>query len=257
MESTVTPEQAERLRQIFERCVETMKDVVKEYEITQNELHIAGDYLNRLGKSGTGRSLVDMTLALTSADITNPTKGTRGNLEGPLHRKGHKVREDGNLMEHQPEADEKRLNLYGAVTDAQTGQPIAGARLDFWQTDGHGIYDRKGDHMRGIVVTGEDGGYRIRTVVPKDYAEHDNDPIGELLRAMDRPNRRAGHIHVKAFVDGREVLTTQLFIEGSEYLDSDYVEGAVSDDLILSLEPDSDGGFKARFDFALDTGKPA
>ncbi|MEX1147033.1 MAG: dioxygenase [Sphingomonadales bacterium] len=256
-EQQITPEQAERLRQIFARCVEKMKDVVREFEITQDELHIAGDYLNRLGKSGFSRSLVDMSLALTSADITSPATGTRGNLEGPLHRQGHKLRADGNLIERPLKPGEKRLTLMGIVTDARSGAPLPGAKLDFWQTDGHGDYDREGDHMRGVVVADKDGRYRVHTVVPRDYAEHDHDPIGELLRAMGRPNRRAAHIHVKGFIDGREVLTTQLFIAGSEYLDCDYVEGAVSDDLVLTLESDGEDGFRASFDFALDVGDRA
>ncbi|MCA8889087.1 MAG: hypothetical protein KDA46_09670 [Parvularculaceae bacterium] len=251
----ITPEQSERLNQIYVRSIEKMKEVVKEFAITQDELHIAGDYLNRLGKDNVGRSLVDMTLALTSADLTNPRVGTRGNLEGPLYRKGHKVREDGELLEHALKSGEKRLTLSGVVADSRTGKPLPGVRLDFWQTDGDGIYDRKGDDLRGVVVTDEEGRYALKTVVPKDYAEHDNDAIGELLQAMGRPNRRAAHIHFKAFVDGEEKLTSQLFFEGSQYLDCDYVEGAVSDDLILSLKPgDGDNAFKTDFDISLDLG---
>lgn len=247
---------SERLERIYLRCVEKMKEVVEEFAITQDELHMAGDYLNRLGKAGVGRSLVDMTLALKSAELTNSKSGTRGNLEGPLHRKGHKIREDGDILEHELKPGEKRLFLSGTVTDNATGEPLPGVHLDFWQTDGEGIYDREGDDLRGIVVSDEAGRYVVKTVVPKDYAEHDTDPIGELLQAMNRPNRRAAHIHFKAFVDGEEKLTSQLFFEGSKYLDCDYVEGAVSDDLILSLKPGSEAGaFEAVFDIALDLGE--
>lgn len=251
--SDISPEQADRLRQIYTRCVEKMKEVVREFEVTQDELHVAGDYLNRLGKSGFCRSLVDMNLALTSADITSPRVGTRGNLEGPLHRKGHPVRPDGSILERGPGPNEQRLTLTGSVLDARTGAPIRGVRLDFWQTDGEGIYDRDGNHMRGVIVADSEGRYTLHTVVPKDYAEHDHDPIGELLRAMGRPNRRAGHIHVKAFVGEREVLTTQLFVAGSDYLGLDYVEGAVSDDLTIEPEATSGEDAKATFDFYLDT----
>jgi protocatechuate 3,4-dioxygenase beta subunit len=251
--SDISPEQAERLRQIYTRCVEKMKEVVREFEVTQDELHVAGDYLNRLGKSGFCRSLVDMNLALTSADITRPCVGTRGNLEGPLHRKGHPVRADGSILDRPPGPTEQKLTLTGRVLDARSGGPLSGARLDFWQTDGEGIYDRDGNHMRGVIVADQEGRYTLHTVLPKDYAEHDRDPIGELLRAMGRPNRRAGHIHVKAAVGDREVLTTQLFVAGSDYLDLDYVEGAVSDDLTIEPEATPDGDARATFDFHLDT----
>jgi catechol 1,2-dioxygenase len=244
---------ADRLRAIYARAVEKMKEVVEEFQITQGELHLAGDYLNRLGKSGFSRSLVDMSLATKSAEVTaNRAGGTRANLEGPLYRSNHPVRPDGNLLEHAPGPGAQRLTLTGVVRDATNGMPIPGARLDFWQTDHEGLYDREGNHMRGVIVADQQGCYVVRTVVPKDYSEHDHDPIGELLRAMGRPNRRAAHIHLKVFVGAEERLTTQLFIAGSDYLDCDYVEGAVVEGLTLDLMPDpadGAGAWRAAFDF--------
>src|SRR3546814_19617662 len=83
--------------------------------------------------------------------------------------------------------------------------------------------------------------YRARTSVPKDYSDHDHDPIGELFRAMGRHNRRAAHIHVKIWDGDHCLLTTQLFVPGNPYLDSDYVEGAVSDDLLIDMKPGVSG----------------
>lgn len=251
--SEISAEQAERLRQVYLRCVEKMKEVVRELKVTQDELHIAGDYLNRLGKSGVCRSLVDMNLALTSANITRPSIGTRANLEGPLHRKGHPPRPTGDIAERPPRPTENPLILSGRVLDARSGKPLAGVKLDFWQTDGEGQYDRDGNHMRGVLTSDAEGRYVLKTVVPKDYAEHDHDPIGELLSAMGRPNRRAGHIHVKALIGDSEVLTTQLFISGSEYLECDYVEGAVTEDLTIDVKSVGDRAYAASFDFYLDT----
>lgn len=245
--------QRERLRLIYGRAVQKLQEVVEELQITQDELHLAGDYLDRLGKSGFSRSLVDMTLAVKSMEVTAYVSGgTRPNLEGPLYREGHPVRPDGNLLDHDPGPGAQRLTLSGVVRHAATGAPIPGARLDFWQTDDEGIYDRTGHHLRGVIVADAAGRYLVRTIVPRDYSEHDHDPIGELLRAMGRPNRRAAHIHVKTFVGAEERLTTQLFIPGSEYLETDYVEGVVSEGLLLRLTPDASGtpnSWQAEFDF--------
>jgi catechol 1,2-dioxygenase len=248
-------EDSERLRQIWEKTVEKLKEVVHEFAITQDELHVAGDYLNRAGKANVCRSLIDVSLAMTSIDATVRVRnGTRPNLEGPYHA-AHPMRPSGKLFNEDLPPDAPRLILFGRVTDAATGKPIHGAKVDLWQADHVGGYDLGGTNFRGIVVADDEGRYEVQTVVPGDYSDHDDDPIGELFQAMGRHNRRAAHIHVKIWVDGAVVLTTQIFVPGSTYLDSDYVEGAVSDDLIMNLIPDQEAdGAKAirvRFDFAV------
>src|SRR5690606_6352338 len=97
-----------------------------------------------------------------------------------------------------------------------------------------------------------DGDYAIRTIVPKDYAEHDHDPIGELFRAMSRTNRRAAHIHIKVFCEGYRPLTTQLFMPDADHLNDDYLEGAVMPELMLAFDStEASKALKATFNFAL------
>lgn len=250
-----TTAQDGRLTAIFQRTVEKMKEVVREFEITQEELHVAGDYFNRLGQAGFCRSLIDVALAMTSVDVTARVKGgTRPNLEGPFHNAAAPLRERGDLFDAPPPPGSPVLTLSGRVTDAATGGPLPGAMLDLWQANHEGHYDREGHHLSGRIIADAEGHYRVRTAVPKDYSDHDHDPIGELFRAMGRHNRRAAHIHVKVWFGGRCLLTTQLFIPGNPYLGSDYVEGAVSDDLILEMRPAASGEpceFEAVFDFGV------
>ncbi|MGZ5141243.1 MAG: dioxygenase family protein [Burkholderiales bacterium] len=244
----------ERLKAIWARTVEKLKEVVYEFKITQDELHLAGDYFNRLGQSGFSRSLIDVALAMASVDATRrASSGTRPNLEGPFHLK-HPVRSDGNLIDKDV-GTQPRLELSGYVRDAKTGQPLAGAEVDAWQADSDGHYDFD-THLRGVVVADAKGHYRLTTVVPRDYSDHDNDPIGELFRAMGRHNRRAAHVHIKVRYKGAQLLTTQLFVPGSPYLNTDYVEGAVSPDLIMDMQPKAVASgeppsYVAHFDFAI------
>jgi catechol 1,2-dioxygenase len=246
----------ERLKAIHAAVVSKLKEVVREFAISQDELHLAGDYFNRLGQSGMCRSLIDVSLAMTSVDVTaRAPGGTRPNLEGPF-RGARPFRPDGNLLDCDPGPEAPRLTLTGVVRDAATGAPLPGAEIHVWQADHQGHYDNEGDNFRGRIPTDPEGRYVLKTVVPRDYSDHDHDPIGELYRAMGRHNRRAAHIHIKIFAGEMELLTTQLFMPGSEYLDSDYVEGAVSPDLTLKLEPDPEAprgivGYKAQFDFAV------
>jgi catechol 1,2-dioxygenase len=245
----------ERLKTVFAAIVEKMKEVVREHRITQDELHIAGDYFNRLGQSGFCRSLFDVTLAMTSVDVTGRFPGgTRPNLEGPFHRASSPPRADGILFDGEPTPAVPVLYLSGMVKDAATGAPLAGALVDLWQADHDGHYDLDQYQLFGKVTTDAQGRYRVRTTVPSDYSDHDHDPIGELFRAMGRHNRRAAHIHAKVWRDDICVLTTQLFIPDSPYLGSDYVEGAVSDDLIIAMKPAASGEanvYEATFDLAV------
>jgi len=93
--------------------------------------------------------------------------------------------------------------LAGSVTDT-TGRPLRGAVVEIWQCDQQGHYHHPGDGGKadpafqgfGRVVAGSDGGYRFRTIRPAAYAG------------------RTPHIHVKVKLAERELLTTQLYVEG-------------------------------------------
>jgi protocatechuate 3,4-dioxygenase beta subunit len=245
----------DRLVTIWESATSALQNVVRELKIDENELMIAGRYFNRLGQSGMFPSLLAVALSMASIDATRTKlSGTRPNLEGPFYKPNAPFRPDGTLFEHAPPPEARTLRLTGRVSDAVTNLPIADAELDIWHADHRGIYDHDGFNLRGIVRTDPAGEYIVKTVAPVDYSDHDHDPIGELFSAMERHNRRAAHLHVKVRARGYVPLTTQLFIPDTPYLDSDYVEGAVSDDLLLNIasnEKNKQTDVVGRFDFAL------
>lgn len=123
------------------------------------------------------------------------------------------------------------LIVTGHVLDTDC-QPIAGAKVDFWQTDGAGEYDNVGYKMRGHQFTDADGAYRLETVIPGEYPG------------------RTPHIHVKVFgPDGSEWLTTQLYLAGI----SDQVPDGIYNAALLTrdLEPDAEGRKQVAFDFVV------
>ncbi len=98
----------------------------------------------------------------------------------------------------------------GTVTDLQ-GRPVAGATVEIWQCDEAGHYHHPGDGGRadpafqgfGRVTVGSDGHYRFRTIRPAPYSG------------------RTPHIHVKVKDGRRELLTTQLYVEGDPHNERD------------------------------------
>jgi protocatechuate 3,4-dioxygenase beta subunit len=95
------------------------------------------------------------------------------------------------------------LTLTGYVVSTSC-QPIANAKLDFWQADGNGNYDNSGYTLRGWQLTDASGAYRLETVIPGLYPG------------------RTEHIHFKVTVNG-QTYTSQLFFPGVSQNASDSI----------------------------------
>jgi protocatechuate 3,4-dioxygenase beta subunit len=95
------------------------------------------------------------------------------------------------------------LTLTGYVV-SKSCQPIANAKLDFWQADGKGSYDNSGYTLRGWQLTDANGAYRLETVIPGLYPG------------------RTEHIHFKVTVNGK-TYTSQLFFPGVSQNEGDTI----------------------------------
>ena len=109
--------------------------------------------------------------------------------EGPYYKEGSPERT--NIVENGTFGE--ILVVKGSVLDIK-GNPIAGARIDFWQADGKGNYDNSGYNLRGHQYTDNTGSYHLETVIPALYGP------------------RTPHIHVKVRANPQsQVVTSQLF----------------------------------------------
>ena len=152
---------------------------------------------------------------------------TSANQEGPYYSPGSPER--ANLVEEGMSGSPVRIA--GQVFD-NSCNPIAGAKLDFWQADFDGAYDNQGYTLRGHVFTDEDGAFALESIEPGPYTG------------------RPPHIHVKVFdPSGQELLTTQIYTSGSE--DSADVRNA-PDLLATYVETDAMGVKQVLFDFVVE-----
>ena len=142
------------------------------------------------------RELVEGSVAIGVALFAAPALGAGTTLEltpenelGPFYKRGAPastnliVTGDAGLP----------LAVSGKVLDA-TGKPLAGAVIEVWHADGHGVYDLEGYRYRARLTAAPDGTYRFQTLMPGHY-----------------PERVAQHIHYRVSAPGRKVLVTQLY----------------------------------------------
>ena len=238
-----------RLKEIMGSVVRHLHAVVREVEPTLDEWNAAIRFLTETGHMSDDRRqefiLLSDTLGVSMlVDAINnrkPSGATQSTVLGPFH------------VSHTPRkamGDNISLDLKGEpafvsgrVLDPQ-GKPVEGATLDVWQTSGNGLYDTQDpdqpkNNLRGLFTTGADGRYFFRSVRPMPYSVPTDGPVGKMLLALGRHPMRPAHIHLILAAPGFEPVTTHLFIEGDEYLNSDAVFG-VKDSLIVKFRPEDD-----------------
>jgi protocatechuate 3,4-dioxygenase beta subunit len=173
--------------------------------------------------------------------------------EGPFYPRAKPGDRNNDLIHVEGQAapaQGERLRLSGRVLDAG-GAPVRGTRVEIWQCDHRGVYHHPSGARRGAADPGFQG-----------FGEHVTDADGHyaFLTLMPVPYPgRPPHIHVKVVVDGRERLTTQLYLKDHPDNDRDFLLGRLGggarERLLLSPRPAGEiagaRGFAAGFDFVV------
>jgi protocatechuate 3,4-dioxygenase beta subunit len=181
----------------------------------------------QIGPSIEGLPIAD--LRCTAGTLTQPQ------IEGPFYTPKTPLRRDI----RDPFIEKDTLVIAGRVLDPQC-RPLAGAVLDFWQTDHAGRYDQHGYRYRGHQYTDAAGRFQLVTVRPHPYT------------AMSL--FRGPHIHVKVQGPATPLLTTQLYLPDAEELNA---RDGGYDPLLAMRYVGQDGpARRALFDFVLSTTGP-
>jgi hydroxyquinol 1,2-dioxygenase len=227
--------QDRRFRQVMASLIRHLHGFIRETALTEQEWLTAIEFLTATGQKCDAKRqefiLLSDTLGVSMlVDAINhrkPGGATETTVLGPFYVSG--ARDKPMWADIAGAAPGMPAYISGRVLDVG-GEPIAGAMLDVWQTDGEGYYDvqRPGGnehYARGRFTTGADGRYGFRTIKPVSYPVPTDGPVGAMLLGMGRHPYRPAHVHVIATAPGFERVATHLFVDGDEYLDSDAVFG--------------------------------
>jgi hydroxyquinol 1,2-dioxygenase len=259
-----------RFGEVMAGLIRHLHEFIRETELTEKEWVAAIRFLTATGQKCDDKRqefiLLSDTLGVSMlVDAINhrkPRGATENTVLGPFYVSGAK--EFPMWADIAGGAPGEPAYVSGRVLDVD-GEPIAGAMLDVWQTDGDGFYDaqRPGNeqYARGKFVIGADGRYGFKTLKPVSYPVPTDGPVGKMLLGMGRHPYRPAHVHVIATAPGYERVATHLFVKGDAYLDSDAVFGVKPSLIVDFLEhapgPTPDGGRSsvpfttAEFDFRL------
>ena len=176
-----------------------------------------------------------------------PARPTPSQTEGPFYPVQLPADSDADLLAQGATryAQGTPAWLEGTVVDT-TGRALAGGAIEIWQCDVQGRYHHPGDGGRadpafqgfGRAALGSDGAYRFRTIRPVQYSG------------------RTPHIHVKVKLGSRELLTTQLYVEGDPGNERDFLWRRLSaEDRAAITVPfvAETGGVRARFSVVVRT----
>jgi alcohol dehydrogenase class IV/protocatechuate 3,4-dioxygenase beta subunit len=224
-----------RVRALLTDLVRHAHTFVTDNDVTEDEWRQAIEFLTRTGQicSDTRQEfiLLSDTLGIsTTVDIltnSRATAQTPSAVLGPFYVEGPPEAANGSDI---------AVGLPGTPLWADirvtnpSGEAVAGAVVDVWQSNDEGFYDVQlpdldGPALRARFHTDHDGRLQFWSILPREYPIPDDGPVGHMLEAAGRHPYRAPHVHFMSTAPGYRKLVTQLFPSDGRYLTSDTVFG--------------------------------
>jgi len=222
-----------RVKQITRRVVADMFRVIEDFDVTPDEFWAAVSYLTSVGQANEGGLLVPGLGIETFLDLRTDEAekkaglegGTPRTIEGPLYIAGAPLTKAEARLDDGSEQGEV-LFMNGQVRD-MNGVPVAGAIVDVWHANtlgGYSFFDPSQPkfNLRRRIETDSEGRYRFRSLLPNGYACPPDGQTQRYLNALGRHGHRPAHIHFFISAPGFRKLTTQINIDGDEYLHDDF-----------------------------------
>ncbi len=217
-----------RLKSVMESLVSHLHAFIRDVRLTESEWTKAIEFLTAVGHITDERRqefvlLSDVlgasmqTIAVNHAVVDNATEST---VFGPFFLEGSpEIALGGDISGG---ASGEPCWVEGVVTDT-AGNPVAGARIEVWESDDDGFYDVQYPDGRvsgrAHFYTDASGEYRFWGVTPVRYPIPSDGPVGELLAATGRSPMRVAHLHFMVTAPNMRRLVTHIFVEGEPQLE--------------------------------------
>lgn len=125
-----------------------------------------------------------------------------------------------------PNEPGERLIIAGKVYSSDCRSHLPNTLIEVWQANKAGLYDtdkpgnftERGDfHLRGMMLTDQQGNYEFETIMPGRYPIPPNLPGLEKYAGLTRP----AHIHFRVSESLHVPLTTQLYFKDDSSIAKD------------------------------------
>ena len=228
------PEQVNpRVQAIVLRIVTDLMQTINDLKITADEYWSGVEFIGDLGKEagllspGLGFDHFMDLMIEEDLKAVGLEGGTPRTIEGPLYVAGAPEEKGFARLDDGTDDENGTVLFMQGTVYGEDGQPLPNAKVEVWHANSLGNYsffDESQSHfnLRRSIITDESGNYAFRSIVPLGYSVPPEGMTQKVLGALGRHGHRPAHIHFFASADGHRKLTTQINIDGDEYLWDDF-----------------------------------
>lgn len=224
-----------RVQQVVVRLLGDLLKAVEDLDMTPTEVWKGIEYFadagasHEMGLLAAGMGLEHfMDLRADEADARAGLEGgTPRTIEGPLYVAGAPESNGYARLDDGTETDRgELLFMQGTVFDAH-GAPLPHAKVEVWHANlmgNYSFFDKSQPlfNLRRTIFTDESGRYSFRSIMPSGYGCPPEGTTQALLTKLGRHGQRPAHVHFFISAPGHRRLTTQINIDGDQYLWDDF-----------------------------------
>lgn len=246
----------ERVNTVVSELISAAHDIVRRHHLTYPEYDALKAWLIQVGLDGEWPLFLDVFLEhAVEQEVNAERPGSKGTIEGPYYVPGAPSLPAQTTLPMREDEPGTPLRFAGRVQRVDGGA-IDNATIDIWHADDAGFYSQFAPglpewNLRGVVHADGQGRFDITTIVPAPYQIPTDGATGNLLAAAGWNAWRPAHLHVKVSAPGYRLITSQLYFDGGEYLQTD-IASAVKPELILHPTAAVGQGLEVNYDFVLE-----